>query len=589
MTVFRDEEFDRIAALPRRPQVWSDEQNAESVKLVTNWLRRKGTTSTLMPIQARSIVEAVDNKAYVGLLAAGSGKTLTSFLLPTALEVSRTLLLIPAKTRRQTFDVAKHWCREFHIHTIVDAQDGVAAATKTRPTICVQSYESLSSINYATFIDEYEPDLILCDEAHMLSRLVAGRSKRVFRYKRKVRPDAGFMPMTGTPFRKSIREAAPLFEAALGVRSPLPTDYSTLEQWSYALDEGVRDELRSQPGALLSLCSEEERSQGLDGVRRAVRRRMVESPGIVATTESAIDTPLTLTRRHITVPDNVRDAYAALRNDYALPNGDPVDAGLDLWRRSRELISGFVYRYDPKPPDAWVAAKKAWGSFARNKIDHPGSLRIDTPLQLWNLCESGRVYSPEWSAWKDIRDTFKINTVVDWLSDYLVRDAEDWALSTGGIVWVSHAAAMDDADDDALGKAFKRIPYFGGGDRRVETYTGPCAMSVKAHGVGLNLQRYSKALFFCMPSSGATLEQAAARTHRIGQQADQVELYFYAHCQEVWNAFLTARKDAGFMQNITGQKQRMLGSNIFDTDGSVILDFDALPVGADPLDPLWAA
>jgi len=588
MLVFDDSEMDRIVNLPRRD--WTDARKAEAARLLTGWLKQPNGTMALKPIQAQTLVEAHDAGGLVGELAAGSGKTLITFLLPVVLKSTRTLLLVPAKLREKTFDDWADLFRHWKLPPLLGLEDTGPAPTGT--IIRVQSYESLSHINYASFVDEYNPDLIIADEAHFLSRLKAGRSKRVFRFlknARKTNQKVIFIPLSGTMRRKSFRDCAHLYEAALGKNSPLPVEYPSLEQWCFALDEGVKEETRYKPGALLRLANEDEKSTGLDGIRRAVRRRLVDSNGVVATTELSCSLPLTLQVRPITVPNEIRSAMLKLRTNYELPTGDTVDAGIAFWQHAREIASGFAYRWDPPAPKDWLEARRAWNSFVRARLDHPGKLRLDTPLQVWNAVESGQFGRiPEWEAWRDTRHTFEPKTVPYWISDYLVRDAEAWAKETGGIVWVSHTAAYTgEDDDDVIGNTFRDIPYFGAGDERIKSYKGPCAASIRSHGTGKNLTQWSKALIMAFPSSGSTLEQLLARHHRERQQADLVEFYFYLHSKEMLSAVQTAIGDAQFQEATSGSPQRILSASLLDASGHT-LRMDSLEAAtATSNDPMW--
>jgi len=573
MEVFKDGEFRRIVALPRR-EVLSGLALEEAQTLLTDWLKTPGGTMQLNPIQAQAIVEFHDHGRLVAAIGAGRGKTLLSTLLGRVAEARMTLILVPAKLKTKTiddyWDLKQHW----NLPKLV--------GSPLPPDECelvVQSYESLGHINYAGFLSELQPDLIVCDEAHFLAHLSAGRTKRVFRYTRKERPDTKFVPMTGTFWRKSIKESAHLFEAAAGKESPLPTDWNTLESWAASVDEGVRPEARVKPGALLSLCSEDEREQGLDGVRVALRRRVFDTPGFVSTTDAACPIPLVVQTVDIQVPQSIKDALRNLRDLYELPDGSDVGEPLLKWAAARQLACGFYYQPDPPPPPEWARARRAWNSFVRDRMARPGNLQLDTPLQVWNACRDGRFGEVQaFNDWVALRNTFEMKTKPRWVSDFLVRAAEDWAIQNKGIVWCGHTAVDDSQDDDAAGNGFTRIPYFGAGQGdALRRHRGPCAASIKSHGTGLNLQHYHKALIMCLPSSGATLEQLLARHHRQGQTAPMVEFYWFCHTQEIANALTTAMNDAKFAEATLGNPQRILRADLLDSAGHN-LDTQRLPL-----------
>jgi hypothetical protein len=178
----KDAEFDRIEALPSRPQDWTELEAQEAIDLVTKWLKRNEGRMVLNYIQARSIVEAYNVGRLVGEIGAGAGKTLLSLLLFTVWEAQRGLLLVPAALREKTFDdydvLNQHW----QLLPLIHADDFHAG-----PHIRLLSYESLSTIRFATFLDEYRPDVIVADEAHKLARARNSRGRKFFRYIREAR------------------------------------------------------------------------------------------------------------------------------------------------------------------------------------------------------------------------------------------------------------------------------------------------------------------------------------------------------------------------------------------------------------------
>lgn len=586
MQVFYDGEMQRILALPRKTP-WTPDRIEEAVAVLTKAFKTPNGTQKIKPEQAQALVEAHDTGRLVGLLGAGSGKTLVAALLPTVLNAKRALYLVPAFLRTQSFDVWKQMAQHWNIRPLLDVGD---RAQTGHPTVRILSYESLGSVSFASFLEEYDPDLVIADEAHMVSRRRAGRTKRLFRFVKNKRLKHGFhsvryVPLSGTLFSRSIRDATLNFEAALGSEgSPLPTEYVSQEAWCSALDEGLKDEVRYKPGALLRLLPSPIEKPELEDVRKAVRDRIVSAPGVVATSEVSCSLPLIIQRRHVEVPAKVRSAIKALREENTLPSGMQSELGVVKWSHLRELATGFAYRMDPPPPKEWKQAKNKWISFVQETLKR--NPNMDTPLQVWQAVESGKFgVIPEWVEWVRVKDTFEPNTVPDWISDYLIKDAEAWALANNGIVWVGHATAYtsDDTSDDGVGAGFTQIPYFGSNDDRIKTYKGPCAASIKSHGTGKNLTQWSEALILNPLSGGKATEQLFARHHREKQQADFVRFHVYLQSKENKEALSKAIKDAAFLESITGQTQRLNFATLLDVDGHVL----DLGKEEDLDDPMW--
>jgi hypothetical protein len=602
--VFADAEFRRIRDLPRRQHEWSAQELEEACDLLTEHFKRPGGTMRLKPIQARALVEAADYGKLSAEISAGFGKTLLGFLLFQLWEAKRGLLLVPAHLREKTKDdyqiLSQHW-------TLPPCYD-LDPAVGARPHFRILSYQSLSTVRFASFLDEFHPDVVVADESHYLARIRSARGKRFFRYLRESRKAAvlntgvRFAPMSGTPRRKSIRECSHIYDAALGDGSPFPREYPSLEQWCYAIDEGVQDHARLDPGALATFAGTP--NPTLDETRSGVRDRLLATPGVISTSESYVGVSLVFQEKKIEVPQAVREAMRKIREEYALPNGETFDPGIVAWNHAREAAMGFVYRWDPPAPTEWAKARREWAGFVRAMMDSPPKgTHLDSPLQVWNAVKSGKFGNPEsvreWVAWRDVRGTFEPNPVPVWLSDYLVKDAEEWALATGGIVWVSHTSAFTKADaaglggegnaEDDVGRLFTKIPYFGAGPsgEGIKTYRGPCVASYRAHGTGKNLVQWDRALWTCFPSSGAAVEQLAARHHRIGQMADEVKIEFYLHSKEMLQAVNTAVADAKYMSALNGSPQRILTATMLDSDGRR-LGLDAFAASSDKNDPMWA-
>ena len=425
--------------------------------------------------------------------------------------------------------------------------------------------------------------------------------------------------MSGTVTRRTLRDYWHILHLALPRLAPLPRDFKQTESWAQALDDMPDNFARRAPGVLLNFCdpaevdalcpgwssspevtrlgyygeTEDAQAALLKAVRRGFNRRLMETPGVVGTSDDALGTSLVICERHPPpAPPVVVEAFRTLRKTWQTPNGDEIDGGVNLWRIACELGSGFWGRWVPPAPAPWLLARQNWNRFVRYVIAH-NRPRLDSPLQVWNAVEAGELsdaFGPGkelQNAWRAVRDSFKPNPVPQWESTWLVEDVLRWfdevkdddGKPTAGIAWVHHTAVGEAIEAASHG----RIRYFGGGpDASLEilTHKGPCVASIAAHGTGKNLQRYSRMLVVHPPSGGDVWEQLIARLHRPGQEADEVRVDVYLHARELRDAFTGARRLAEYIETITGQPQKLIYARV---DMRSDDDVGALSGAGDPM------
>lgn len=546
----------RIMEIPRRPSDLTQYPDQ------SDRFRRPGGTMTLRPIQNAMLVEAPLANGLLGLAAAGSGKTLASLLVGAAMGAQRIVLLVPPQLRSQLISVDipelnKHWRLPLDRLRVI-------------------AYSELSNAKTADLLDTLKPDLIVSDESHNLKLRAAARTKRFLRFMRE-NPSCRFVAMSGTITRKSLRDYQHLSELALKKNSPVPSHFPTLNEWADALDVS-REPM--PPGALLKLCDDDERKIALDpevginsektkaahaAVRSGYRRRLVESPGVVATTESAVGTSLIIRALRPLVPAEVVVALDTLRDTWEI-GGEELTDILEMSRISRQLAAGIYTRWkwpDDIPDVEWLTARAAWHKQIREVLKR--SIKgMDSPLLVTRAVIDGRLTSPAYDDWLKVKGHWHPEPPREtvWVSDFLVHAAVEWAKEEGSkatpaIVWFSHVA---------LGEAIARIggfPFFGAGTdeelTKVKVKDTPVIVaSVKSHGTGKNLQQFSKNLITTAISSGSDAEQLIARSHRPGQEADEVLVDIFTHTDELMNAWYSSLEQAAYLQETSGQQQKLL-------------------------------
>ncbi len=489
--------------------------------------------------------------------------TLVSFLAPYVSECRQPLLLIPANLREKTERDRKRYREHWEIGG----------------NFAVESYEMLARKQHAHYLSVTKPDIIICDEAHHLKNTKAAVTRRLKRYLHD-HPETKCVFMSGTLTNTSLKEYQHLLRWALkDANTPLPTDYDQLDNWSLALDEKIRPENRVKPGALVKLCNEEERDllaagDELRAARLAYRRRLTDTPGVVATRETFMGASLNITPLALKLPQVVEDAFKHLREKEETPDGWPISDGHIMAKHAKELALGFYYRWNPRPPAEWVEKRKAWCAACRKILTY-NKRGIDTEDQAKQEVRAGQ-YPDKivklLDDWTDIEKTFIPNIDAVWLHDFALEAAADWAKKNKGIVWVYHSAFGRRLAEMTGLRYYKDQGYDAEG-QFIESHSPKEAMiaSISSNKEGKNLQSWCTNLMVHPPSSGIWWEQVLGRTHRDGQEADEVSFEMYTTCVEHVQAFWDATSRANYTQDTTGQVQKLLYATVtIPTVGEVV-------------------
>lgn len=424
-------------------------------------------------------------------------------------------------------------------------------------------YSTLSTRPEA--LDDMRPDLIIADEAHKLRHLTSGRTQRVIRYL-SGNLDCAFVAMSGSFTGSSLFDYAHLADLALGDKAPIPRFGLDLASWNAVVSP---DEVPSPAdyGRTEPLRRWASTTGGLqDRSRFAIQERLKTAPGVVMTQDSSASMSLVLRRVRPELPGTITDLMTKVRDTHQLPDGSDFfpDDKAEL-RCLKQLALGFWYRWEwgDTPThirEEWLAARADWNRVVRGELETAARAGYDTPgLVRKHVEEHGGWMSSALARWVAIKDEAQPYTVPVWESYDIVEDAVCWAHESSGIIWYR---------ERAFGDAIDIVPVYGAGVVP-PTHKHACAMSVQAHGTGRNLQAWSRGLVVSPMSGGQAWEQLLGRQHRAGQRADVVEYSIYQHVEPFRRAFASARADAKYIEETTGQRQKLCYASLVDGNGEV--------------------
>lgn len=545
--VRRTDEFDRIFNLTRRELDLNIDLTAE--------FGRRGSDKRLWPLQSAALHDARMQGGLFAPLGVGHGKGLISYLVLRAMGLTRGVLLVPAQLREQARKEHVFWNRHFML-PLLDTE------------LFIVSYEDLSSAKKADVLEKIRPQVIIADEAHKLKAKDSARTKRFLRYMRA--SGADLVAMSGTITTRSLKDYAHLIELCLRRNAPVPSPthaWHDLVEWAEALDSPKKNERPRNPGVLLSFCTDDELAkvtsdvfESQQYVRAGFRRRLVETPGVVASEEGALGTSLVISARKFNVPAEVQEILSQTRKTWKIGD-EEIEEATRMWAIMRQLSLGFYYIWDW--PNGvrdlpWLAARAAWHKEIREFLQHRSKPGMDSPFLLAAAAERGDWKSETWHAWKAERERLSPPPRKPiWFSDYALTEACRFLNEAPepALLWY---------DADAFGR---RLAEWSGarfvepGDaatiERVKENPTHLVLSIASHGTGKNLQAWARQLITCPPQSGSVFEQLLGRTHRPGQTADLVRADVFCQTPELQLSWEQALRDARYLEETTGAKQKL--------------------------------
>lgn len=333
--------------------------------------------------QANSIYATMLYGGILGPIGVGWGKTLISLMAAgvfyTQYEKQKILLLIPPEVASQLVDNDIAFARRrvqipYPIHVLCGRHPSqrISIAKSNRPGLYIMAYSQLSTKDTDEVLGLINPDVVIGDEAHRISKPRAARTQRVSRFLRERetsthgKVECSFL--SGTLTSKSVMDYYYLAKAALGDRTPLPLSESMAFGWGDVVDaekvewesaqhqQGAVESNTNGPGPLLPLVEWARANfpaeagaltDTREGFRRAYQIRLDTAPGVVMSGDAEISTSLILD--NIPVPKHkecegwqeLQELLDRVEKLWETPNGDPIDHAIHKWKWRDELSVGF--------------------------------------------------------------------------------------------------------------------------------------------------------------------------------------------------------------------------------------------------------
>lgn len=510
------------------------------------------TNASLRPIQGLALEVISVYGCLFGSIGVGWGKTLICLLAGSAAGAKRPLLLCPPALVKQMEQEAKTWSRLFRF---------------VPPKIV--SYGTLSTEKGRTLLRDYGPDLIIADEMHALRHKTSVRTKRVLRYFTHTNPTAGFVGVSGTITSNSILDYGHLLELCLRDRAPIPLSrmgVGGLQSWASCIDpagEGTAEDYRAiwplvrwaGHGEFIPDTAREKKTI----VRDAFRKRLTSTPGVICTSESSCEASIHIVEHRPPTGQNIRRALERLARTWETPHGDPIVDASHYARTAKQLSLGFYYRWDwPGEPDLeWLNRRRAFVRAVSRVLRYSAREGLDSPSLVERWLEAGKGNTETrhaWSDWLEVKHKPAPDLVAVWIDDSIIEYALDWLArqKDPAMIWYQSIAVGEALYD--LG-----LPVYGADTECPSSdprYPHRIGASIAVHGKGRNLQKYHTGLVL-EPCSGARFEQLIGRYHRQGQRADLVEFHILQHTKPLRDAMVKARTDALYIEQSTGQKQKL--------------------------------
>jgi hypothetical protein len=514
----------------------------------------------LRQIQRKALEAIRANGGAFLPVGVGWGKTYISILAPMVRQKRHAIIVAPSAT----------------IPHIRESITLLELGFKLNTTYSIMSYGEISKTSSSGILEDvaygFDPSvtMLICDEAHLLKRPESARTKRVIRFL-KGNPEIEVVMMSGTMTNRSLKDYSHLIAMCLRENTPLPLERRTLQSWCEVIDvEGrceqhfmidVADVLKAYDSTISSHDIPATRKKK---ARKAFAQHLRGASGVVGTKASALGTSLLIhqiNKREVAgYSDDLKEVYKLVQETGESPDGEVTyESAADVARTLKQLSLGFFYSWEWPNGEIdlkWMEARSNWNRLVRHELASNAREGYDSPALIDGHCSINRhknlsELQKAWSMWQQHKHKPAPPVKTNWIDTNVIRKAYEFACENRLPLWYQSKAVADMLEQ--LGC----FVYRSGDEIDTNNLPDVAAFSISAHGTGLNLQQYDKAVIIEPPGSGLRWEQLLGRLHRPGQLADEVNFYVLSHTPQLRRSFVNALEDSRYIQDSTQQPQKL--------------------------------
>jgi len=566
----------KVTIQPERPsRIALLDRTAHEPIDMSPW-KRDDCTLELRKIQKEALGAIRDMKGAGFMpIGVGWGKTFIELLAPVVSNKKLAIILAPSATLENVNNELAFLKTQYKMPPIEYKVMSYGILSRSDPNK-PETFDKLKML-----MGDYgaEDVILMCDEAHKLANIkTSARAARVMRFI-KENPKVSVVMLSGTMTQTSMMDFHHLLSLALREHNPLPLIPKYAKKWARSIDVDIKNS--AADFSIIAntlkkydpeLSYHEAHNRRNERVRKAFAIHLLGARGVVGTVENALNNQLFVNRimRLESFDKRLKDLYKQVAETGESPNGEEVYADpASMARALQQMSMGFYYKWvwpDDRPDFHWMETKATFSRLMRHEIQANKASGYDSPLLVEAVIRENPMLNTHlheamvrWDEHKHKPDP-PVEPV--WVSDKVVEECVQWAFDNMASLWYTSRAVADKIEQ------FGMTTYRAGD--KVQSYLGdfnfPAAWSIRAHGTGLNMQGYSRALIMEPPASGAKWEQLLGRLHRPGQLSEAVRFYVLQHTERLQRSYHTALKKASYIENTQRQPQKLISSTKITTN-----------------------